>query len=103
MIGTRFAFSIRARGQRPHSEAVYMTAPRSLAEAPRKPLPRGGRPYMVGQWQSLDANERALEKQIVKAARCDREARQLMEAPSVGPIIASMVLAKVSDAKVFRS
>src|SRR5262245_19018583 len=42
MIGTRFAFSIRARGQRPHSEAVYMTAPRSLAEAPRKPLPRGG-------------------------------------------------------------
>src|SRR5262245_14793958 len=47
MIGTRFAFSIRARGQRPHSEAVYMTAPRSLAEAPRKPLPRGGRPYMT--------------------------------------------------------
>jgi hypothetical protein len=24
-----------------------MTAPRSLAEAPRNPLPRGGRPYMT--------------------------------------------------------
>ena len=56
----------------------------------------------VGAGRALavaDANERALEKQIVKAARCDREARRLMEAPSVGPIIASMVLAKVSDAK----
>src|SRR4029453_441738 len=48
MIGIRSAFSIRARGQWPHLEAVYMTAPRSLAEAPRKSLPRGGRPYMTG-------------------------------------------------------
>src|SRR6267378_4471748 len=32
---------------RPHLEAVYMTAPRSLAEIPRKLLPRGGRPYMT--------------------------------------------------------
>jgi hypothetical protein len=27
-----------------------MTAPRSLAEAPRNPLPRGGRPYMTWVW-----------------------------------------------------
>src|SRR5262245_23899481 len=75
-------------------------------QAPSEEIPemmRSALLLLVGQWQSLDANERALEKQIVKAARCDREARQLMEAPSVGPIIASMVLAKVSDAKVFRS
>jgi transposase len=64
---------------------------------------RGALLVLAGQWQSLDANERALEKQIVKAARCDRDACRLMEAPSVGPIIASMVLAKVSDASVFRS
>jgi len=43
------------------------------------------------------------ERQIAKAARCDRDARRLMEVPSVGPIIASTVLAKVPDAKVFRS
>src|SRR5579871_4274372 len=47
MIGTRSAISIRARGQRPHLEAVYMTAPRSFAETPKKPLPIGGRPYMT--------------------------------------------------------
>src|SRR5882724_3031632 len=47
MIGIRSAFSIKARGQWPHLEAVYMTAPRSLAETPRKLLPRGGRPYMT--------------------------------------------------------
>ena len=58
---------------------------------------------LAGQWQSLDANERALEKQIVKAVRCDQKACRLMEAPSVGPMIASMVLAKGSDASVFRS
>src|SRR6266446_4476139 len=52
MIGIRSAFSIRARGQWPHLEAVYMTAPRSLAEAPRKSLPRGGRPYMTAEGRS---------------------------------------------------
>jgi transposase len=57
---------------------------------------------LVDQWRALDANERALEKQIVKAVRCDREARRLMAVPGVGPIIASMVLAKVADAKMFR-
>ena len=75
-------------------------------EAPSEEIPevmRAALVMLVAQWQSLDANERALEKQIVKAARRDQEARRLMEAPSVGPIIASMVLAKVSDAKLFRS
>ncbi len=58
---------------------------------------------LVEQWQALDARERALERQIAKAARCDRQARRLMEVPGVGPIIASTVLAKVPDARVFRS
>ena len=39
----------------------------------------------------------------MKAVRCDQQARQLMAVPSVGPIIASTVLAKVSDARMFRS
>jgi transposase len=47
--------------------------------------------------------EEPLEKQIAKAARADRDARRLMEVPCVGPIIASTVLAKVPDAKAFRS
>jgi len=58
---------------------------------------------LARQWQTLDAEERVIEQQISKAARCDRRARRLMEVPSVGPIIASTVLAKVPDAKLFRS
>src|SRR6516162_5335286 len=47
MIGIRSAISIRARGQWPLLEAVYMTAPRSVRRNTKKPLPRGGRPYMT--------------------------------------------------------
>src|SRR5258705_6819088 len=47
MIGIRSAISIRARGHRPHLEAVYMTAPRSVCRNTKKALPRGGRPYMT--------------------------------------------------------
>ena len=75
-------------------------------EAPSKKIPEMMREaplVLAGQWQALDAEERVLERQITKAARCDREARRLMEVPSVGPIIASTVLAKVPDAKVFRN
>jgi len=64
---------------------------------------RGALLALAKHWQALDADERALERQISKAARGDREARRLMEVPCVGPIIASTVLAKVADAKLFRS
>ncbi len=64
---------------------------------------RGALLVLARQWQALDADERALERHIVQAARTDREARRLMEVPGVGPIIASTVLAKVPDAKVFRT
>src|SRR6202047_3392337 len=64
---------------------------------------RGALLLLAKHWQALDADERTLERQIAKAARADREARPYMEVPCVGPIIASTVLAKVPDAKVFRS
>jgi transposase len=75
-------------------------------EAPSDEIPemmRGALLLLAKHWQALDADERALERQIVLSTRADREARRLMEVPSVGPIIASTVLAKVPDAKVFRS
>ncbi len=75
-------------------------------EAPHEEVPeimRGALLLLAKHWQALDADERVLERQIAKAARSDREARRLMEVPGVGPIIASTVLAKVPDAKVFRS
>jgi len=75
-------------------------------EAPHEEVPeimRGALLLLAKHWQALDADERVLERQIAKAVRSDREARRLMEVPGVGPIIASTVLAKVPDAKVFRS
>src|SRR4030095_9903891 len=69
MIGIRSAFSIRARGQWPHLEAVYMTAPRSLAEAPRKSLPRGGRPYMTNQIRTGWAKARNTVPTLLAPAR----------------------------------
>jgi len=75
-------------------------------EAPSGEIPeimRGALLLLAGHWQALDVDERALERQIAKAARCNQDARRLMAVPGVGPIIASTVLAKVPDAKVFRS
>jgi transposase len=75
-------------------------------EAPTQEIPeimRGALLVLAGHWQALDADERALERQIGKAARDDHEARRLMEVPCVGPIIATTILAKVADAKLFRS
>ena len=78
----------------------------AVLEEPSAEIPeimRSALLMLAKHWQALDADERVLERQIAKAARCDREARQLMEVPGVGPIIASTILAKVPDAKVFRS
>jgi transposase len=75
-------------------------------EQPSEQIPenmRGALLVMARHWQALDADERELERQIAKAARADREARRLMEVPSVGQMIASTTLAKVPDAKLFRS
>lgn len=75
-------------------------------EEPSEEVPemmRGALLMLAKHWQALNADERGLERQIAKAARCDRDAKRLMDVPSVGPIIASTVLAKVPDAKLFRS
>lgn len=75
-------------------------------ETPSEAIPeimRGALLVLAEQWQRLDAAERVLEKQIVSAARADHDARRLMEVPGVGPMIASAVLAKVPDAKAFRT
>jgi transposase len=58
---------------------------------------------LARQWEALDADERALQQQIKRAALANQDARRLMEVPSVGPIIASAVLAKVPDVSAFRS
>src|SRR5258706_1638231 len=67
MIGTRSANSIRASGQRPHSKAVYMTAPRHVCRSTKKPLPRGGRPYMMANGQ--EAGIETLRAVIAHQAR----------------------------------
>ena len=58
---------------------------------------------LARQWEALDAAERALQQQITRATKADREARRLMAVPAVGPMIASVTLAKVTDPRMFRS
>jgi transposase len=58
---------------------------------------------LARQWEALNAAERALEQQITRAAKADQEARRLMAVPTVGPMIASTVLAKVPNPRMFRS
>ena len=78
----------------------------AMLEQPGDEIPQPMRAALLvlaRHWQALDDDERALEQQILKAARQNQDARRLMEVPGVGPIIASTVLAKVPDAKLFRS
>ena len=75
-------------------------------EQPSEEIPevmRAALSVLAKHWQALDADQRALERQIVEAARHNPDARRLMQVPGVGPIIASTMLAKVPDAKLFRS
>ena len=50
MIGARASrtSSGPAAIERPHRQAVYMTAPETPVVTPSKHLPTGGRPYMTG-------------------------------------------------------
>lgn len=89
--------------------AQGVTGLRALMQQLEKPsevipeLMRGALLLLVRQWKALDAAERALERQITRAANANREARRLMAVPGVGPMIASTVLAKVTDARLFRT
>src|SRR3984885_5768608 len=54
MIGIRTAFSIRARGQRPLLEAVYMTAPRFTCRNTKNALAERGPSIHDGKfWKAL--------------------------------------------------
>jgi transposase len=75
-------------------------------EQPSEAIPecmRNALLLLARQWDALDTSERTLEQQISRGAKADSEARRLMAVPAVGPMIASMVLAKVPDPGMFRS
>jgi transposase len=75
-------------------------------EQPSEAIPelmRNALLVLARQWEALNAAERALEQQITRAAKADQEARRLMAVPCVGPMIASTVLAKMPDPRIFRS
>jgi transposase len=55
------------------------------------------------QWENLDGAVRELEARIVRNARAEATARRLMDIPGVGPMAASLSVAKVPDPGLFRS
>jgi transposase len=77
-----------------------------LLEQPSETIPelmRQALLLLAKQWETLEVAARALEHQTTQAAKTDPQARRLMAVPGVGPMIASTVLAKVPDARMFRS
>jgi transposase len=66
-------------------------------------LARASLLVVARQWEALDAAIRKMEAQIVRAAKANDVARRLMEVPGVGPMGATATLAKVPDARVFKS
>src|SRR3954468_9916460 len=101
MIGIRSAFSIRARGHRPHLEAVYMNAPRSVCRNTKKALPTGGRPYMtIERPCAPSASLRAQAKQSIQAQKEDGIASWFsLQCANASPFVAGNDLARVVPAK----
>jgi transposase len=78
---------------------------RQLAEKPGAiPEPaQAALSVLAVQWENLDGAVRNLEARIVRSARADVAARRLMAIPGVGPMAASLSVAKVPDPGMFRS
>jgi transposase len=72
--------------------------PSAIPEAAHAALTR-----LAVQWENLDGAVRDLEARIVRSARADAAARRLMAIPGVGPMAASLSVAKVPDPGMFRS
>jgi transposase len=90
--------------------AQGMKGLRTLIEQLRTPsegvIPEIGRATLLllaRQWEALDADIRALDRQIERAVRVDEAACRLMEVPGIGPITASAAVAKVPNARVFKT
>lgn len=58
---------------------------------------------LAAMWRELDAAIAVLTARIVAHAREHEAARRLTAIPGVGPIAASLIVAKVADASLFRS
>src|SRR3954452_321035 len=105
MIGIRSAFSIRARGHRPHLEAVYMTAPRSACRNTKKALRTGGRPYMTAKsahsWSSSYNALRHCEERSDEAIQlCGSQAGLLRCARNDGPWAFSQITCPAQSEKI---
>jgi len=77
---------------------ALLPQPASVPEAAHAALA-----MLAKQWRAADADIKALEHQIVAAARNNQAAHRIMAIPGVGPITASAITAAVPDMTLFRS
>ena len=75
----------------------------AAGECPIPDTARAALSLLAVQWEHLDRAVDKLEREIVRAVRAEATACRLLEVPTVGPIGASAVLAKVPDPRMFRS
>jgi transposase len=74
-------------------------------EDPACKLPRSARDVflvMIDQIRGLDACIERFDREIAKRAKEDEDARRLVTIPSVGPVIATAMLALAAPAQTFR-
>jgi transposase len=58
---------------------------------------------LVGQYRHVSAQIRQIEARLIEIHRASPLSRRLAEAPTIGPVTAVTLTAKVADPKVFRS
>lgn len=58
---------------------------------------------LAGQYQHVSAQIREIETRLMAFHRDSARSRRLAEVPTIGPVIATALTAKVSDPKIFRS
>lgn len=58
---------------------------------------------LAGQYRHASAQLREIEARLLEQHRASRQCRRLAEIPSVGPVIAAALAAKVTDPRRFRS
>jgi transposase len=81
--------------------ALAKALPEVLETDELSPLLHGLLMRLRAQWQALDAEIAALDRQVLAIAQGDARARALMTIPGIGPLIATALIAAIDSGQAF--
>jgi transposase len=82
-------------------QALAKALPELLGTDGVSPLLRGLLARLRAQWQALDEQIAALDRQVLALAQADARARLLMTVPGIGPLIATGLIAAIDSGQAF--